>query len=105
MADQLLDLVVPFFLACHVVAAAVELSRRLAFLAWQVKGEGSRPAWWRQLWRVLSIVYGFAAGAVASVLQGADLWQHMAIGAGAGLLSTVVVAAVKQKIKAQGGKP
>ena len=101
MIEQLGHLAVPFVLICLVVAALVELSKRATFLAWSVRGNAPRPGWWRQLWRVLSIVYGFGAGALASVIQGSELWEQMALGAGAGLMATMIVALMKRKIKAE----
>jgi hypothetical protein len=104
MIDQMTDLAVPFLLCSLVVAALVEVSRRGTFLWWTLRGKKERPTWWRQVWRLLSIVYGFGAGYVAGVTQDANVWEYTAIGAGAGLLSTVVVGVLKARIKAAGAK-
>lgn len=60
---------------------------------------GDRPWWWNSFLRLFAIVVGGVVGALA-----VKTFVGIGIGLAAGVLNTVIVATVKDKIKAIAGK-
>ena len=91
--------VTPFVLCSLVVAASVELLKQGTWL-WYITKKVKRPANMRRVWRIASVVLGcmtgLAAGGVASTLYWYD---GMAVGGGAGLRSTSVVAVLQKLLE------
>ena len=84
--------IVPFVLCCLIVAAAVEGIKRLTWLKMGKK----RSAPLRHLWRLCSLAIGAAAGLGIPQL---GWYEGLAVGCGAGILSTSTIAYVQGLIQ------
>lgn len=96
IAPGLAPYIAPFFLCCLVVAAGVETTKRSVWL-WLETQNKPKPRWIRHVWRLVAIVLGGVAGSVGGALDASLFWHDgLAVGLGAGLLSTSVIALVQK---------
>lgn len=96
---DLLAYVVPFVLCCLVVAGVVEAVKRSVWL-WLETQERAKPLWLRHVWRLAAIGVGGLAGFVGGAVAPDLFWYDgFAVGLGAGLLSTTVVAVIKSRVE------
>ena len=86
----------PFILSSLIVAAGVELAKHGTWF-WYEHKKRKRPATLRRAWRVTSVLLGCLVGLVAGGVSGKLLWYDgLAVGCGAGLLSTSVIAVIQK---------
>jgi hypothetical protein len=95
-APGLAPYIAPFFLCCLVVSGVVEATKRSVWIWLETNGK-PKPRWIRHVWRLEALVAGGLAGLLWGVAGTALFWYDgLAVGLGAGLLSTSVVALVQK---------
>ena len=96
ISSSLAPYVAPFFLCCLVVAGFVEGTKRGVWI-WLETHDKAKPKWLRHAWRLEALIVGGLSGLVGGIMA-LDLSWHdgFAVGMGAGLLSTSVIALVQR---------
>jgi len=96
MDDLIAQFTGPFILCCLVVAAGVETSKRATWLHLE-RTNTPKPKWLRHAWRLLSIFIGCSFGLVGGLTSEIIAWHEgFAVGCGAGVLSTSVIAVIQR---------
>ena len=96
--------IVPLVLCCLVVAAGVEVAKRATWLRLE-QTSTPKPKWLRHVWRLLSVCLGSFSGIIGSSTVLTLTWyEGFAVGCGAGVLSTSVIAVLQRLLERKAPK-
>ena len=96
--------IAPFIFCCLVVAAGVEVAKRTVWLQLE-RANAPKPKWLRHAWRLLAVAIGAASGLIGGLTTSPLTWyEGFAVGCGAGVLSTSVIAVLQRLLERKASK-